>query len=265
MALPSVDDVLLPVLTTILLAVVVADLVLRWRRSSGVERLQMRWVGLGLPVVILLSVAGLITDTLGFTNQMVWVAVWLGFGALPVAVGLAVARYRLYEIDRLVSRTVSYAMVVGVLAGLSAAIAIGIPQLLDLTGDTPPLLVAGATLAVVGLFNPLRRRVQALVDRRFNQARYNAQQEVGEVRRRLRDQIRLDDISHELIDVAAKTMQPATAGVWIRGRRVGHHLGKPSEGWSRTDCGTTEIRSWWRRSPMTSLWPPLECPNSPHT
>jgi hypothetical protein len=152
---------------------------------------------------------------LGAVVALAWL---LGVIGLPVGVGLAVLRYRLYDIDRILSRTVTYILVVGLLAAMFASVAIGLPQLLGLT-EGSPMLVAAATLAVAALFNPLRRRIQARVDRRFNRARYDAQQEIDRLTQRLRTDMEIVDIADELLGVVTKTMQPASAGVWIREER----------------------------------------------
>jgi hypothetical protein len=211
---PLINEMLLPIIATTLLIVSFANLLARWRRARGVERLQMRWIGLWLILSVPLGATSL-THALGLTDGSLLILLWLGFGALPVAIGIAVTRYRLYDIDRLVSRSVSYVLLAGLLAAVFATTAIGLPRLVGVP-DENPLLVAGATLTAAALFNPLRRRVQAMVDRRFNRARYDAQQEVDRLTQRLRAETDLDDLTDELLDVVSKTMQPAKASVWIK-------------------------------------------------
>lgn len=213
---PTPGEVL-PVLFTVLLAVALVDLFIRWRRSRDAERFQMRWFGLGIVICVTLAIAAFVVQAAGLDALYFWVAFWgLGFGILPVSIGVAVTRYRLYDIDRIVSRTVSYGLVVGLLASLFAGIVIGLPRLLGLP-DESPLLVAAATLAAAGLFNPLRRRVQAGVDRRFNRTHYDAQREVDRFAERLRTELELEDLTDEVLVVLGNTVQPANASVWIRG------------------------------------------------
>ncbi|CAN5795274.1 hypothetical protein BH23ACT5_BH23ACT5_14140 [soil metagenome] len=210
--LAPVSDAL-PVLASVVTAIVATDLVVRWRRSQGVERLQMRWVGLGLLTIALLATLGTIAQAVGLTEVLL-VALWLGLGALPTAIGIAVTRYRLYDIDRLLSRTISYSVIVGALALVFATVAIGLPQALRL--GSSDLLVAAATLTVAALFNPLRRRAQSIVDRRFNRARYDAQREAERFAQRLHHQLSISDLADEVLGVVTKTVQPTTATVWIR-------------------------------------------------
>jgi hypothetical protein len=196
--------------------VAVGDLVRRWRRSTGTERLQIRAFALGALVMVLLLAVGSLMVAVGMENKVVEnLTTTVAISAPPVAIGVAVLRYRLYEIDRLISRTVSYAVVVGALALVFAAIATVLPQLLGLPEDSP-LLVAGATLAAAALFNPLRRRVQLRVDRRFNRARYDAQEEVNLLAERLRAAVEMEDLVDEMISVVSRMLQPAAATVWVK-------------------------------------------------
>jgi hypothetical protein len=136
---------------------------------------------------------------------------------LPVAAGLAVLRYRLYDIDRLINRTLVYALLTALLAGVYAGAVLTLGQVFGgVGGETPSWVVAGATLAVAALFQPARRRIQAVVDRRFNRRKYNAAKTVEAFSARLRDEIDLDALSAELLAVAHQTMQPTTATVWLR-------------------------------------------------
>jgi hypothetical protein len=231
LALPSwateVLAIINPVLLVLTLVAVVASIVIRFRRSKGLQRQQFKWVALPAMSLIVFAVFVVIdrlgSDPFGEPSETLLGAVvalaWLlGVIGLPVGVGLAVLRYRLYDIDRILSRTVTYILVVGLLAAMFASVAIGLPQLLGLT-EGSPMLVAAATLAVAALFNPLRRRIQARVDRRFNRARYDAQQEIDRLTQRLRTDMEIVDIADELLGVVTKTMQPASAGVWIREER----------------------------------------------
>jgi hypothetical protein len=135
----------------------------------------------------------------------------------PVATGIAVARYRLYDIDRLINRTLVYGLLTALLGAVYAGTVLVLGQVFGGVGGNPPSwAVAGATLAVAALFQPARRRIQAVVDRRFNRRSYNAAKTVEVFSARLRDEIDLDALSAELLTVAHQTMQPTTAALWLR-------------------------------------------------
>ena len=133
--------------------------------------------------------------------------------ALPIGIGVGILKYRLYAIDRLISRTLSYAIITGLLVSVFAGIVLLMTRVLPFSS---PVGVAASTLAAAALFNPLRRRVQRLVDRRFNRARYDAQSAVAGFSGRLRDAVDLDTISGELLDVVGQTIAPAHASIWIK-------------------------------------------------
>jgi len=140
----------------------------------------------------------------------------VAFGLLPVAVGVAVLRYRLYEIDRIVSRTVSYGLLSAVLVGVYLlVVALLRPFLEPLTGSSA-VAVAGSTLAVAAVFNPARRRLQAAVDRRFARARYDADRAVAAFAARLRNQVDLDQITEGLRETVGATVSPGRMAVWLR-------------------------------------------------
>ncbi|MGA7226883.1 MAG: hypothetical protein WBZ40_04490 [Acidimicrobiia bacterium] len=200
-------------LTAIVVATVLAgavSLVLRLRTSTGVERQQVKWV-------VYAGVAAAIGwfFALAFPFPAAVEVVPAGLGALTLTAGLAISlfRYRLYDIDRVVSRTVGYALVVGVLGLVYAVGAVWLPS--RFAGESP-LYVAGSTLAVAALFNPVRRRLIRWVDRRFYRSRYDAQQIVDDFTDRLKDQIDGDMLKADLVDVITETMQPAAIGMWTR-------------------------------------------------
>jgi hypothetical protein len=140
---------------------------------------------------------------------------WLGFSGLPLLAGLTVAvlRYRLFDVDRIISRTLAYGLLTLLLGGGYAAVVLGLGRLV---GHDSSLVVAAATLAVAAVFQPARRRVQELVDRRFNRRHYDASQTVAAFSARLREQIDLDTLSAELLTVAEQTMQPTQVSLWLR-------------------------------------------------
>jgi hypothetical protein len=186
--------------------------VLRLRSSRGVERQQLRWVAAGVAA----AVAGLLIGLpagLGIAPEVISLLVFPALLCPPVAVALAVLRYRLYDLDRVVSRTLAWALL-SVLLGLGyAAVVLGLGRLLP-AGSS--LAVAAATLAAVAAFSPLRRRVQSVVDRRFNRRRYDAAGTVEAFAARLRDQVDLDALGGELLAVVDQTVQPTRASLWLR-------------------------------------------------
>jgi hypothetical protein len=191
----------------------VISMVKRFRRATDVVRAQIKWVGFAITVFALSTVFGL--SLLG-DYAIALVAISALF--VPISVALAITRFRLYDIDRIVSRTVTYAVVIGILVGLFATV-VTFPTLVVGAGSDPPAwLVASTTLAVAALFNPLRHRVQRFVDRRFNRARYDAQTVVERFSERVRDETDLGAVTAGLGEVAARVFQPEGVGIWVRER-----------------------------------------------
>ena len=198
----------------VLFVLAAASLLVRFRRGGPVERQQLKWFVLAA----VLASATVMADVLGAPlSGRVWSAVdALSFCLLPVAVGIAVLRYRLYEIDRIVSRTVSYGLLSAALIGLYlVVVALLRPLLEPLTGSSS-LAVAASTLAVAAAFNPARRRLQAAVDRRFDRARYDAARAVQAFAARLRTQVDLDEVTDGLRDTVSATVAPTRVAVWLR-------------------------------------------------
>lgn len=193
-------------------ALAIVSLGVRMRGASRLERLQIKLVFLALGAkVASVLVEAMFVELLGAPlpgSEFLEFFTWL---AIPVSIFLAINRFRLYEIDRLISRTVSYAVVVALLLGTVAAVAAVVG-----TRFSEPPVVAGTTLAVAALFNPLRRRVQLTVDRRFNRSRYDAERVMDEFAGRLRKQLDMGGIADGWTRVVSDTMQPSTLGVWIR-------------------------------------------------
>jgi hypothetical protein len=148
----------------------------------------------------------------GATAVVTW-TISTCFAVLPVALGAAILRYRLYDLDRIISRTLAYGLLTLLLGGGYAVVVLGLGQLL---GRDSPLVVAAATLAVAAVFQPARRRVQAAVDRRFNRRRHDAAQALDVFAVRLRDQVDLDTLTADLLAVVDQTMQPTQASLWLR-------------------------------------------------
>ncbi len=201
--------------TTLGVIVAAGSLVWRFRRARGLERLQLRWVALAAVLVALAGVAVLAALAIGVrgaTALLGW-AVGGCLAVLPVAIGAAVLRYRLYDLDRILSRTLAYGLLTLLLGGGYAGVVLGLGQLL---GRHSNLAVAGATLAVAAAFQPARRRVQAVVDRRFDRRRYDAARTIAGFSARLRQQVDLDTLTADLLAVVEETMQPTQASLWLR-------------------------------------------------
>jgi hypothetical protein len=189
------------------------SLVLRFRSSPGVERQQMRWVAFGATVAVVAPLVLVPLEALGLAPTDAFALPMLL--SVPVGVAVAVLRYRLWDLDRVVSRTLGYGLVTLLLGLGYAGVVLGLGRLLP---ESSSLVVAGATLAAVAAFSPLRRRVQALVDRRFNRRRYDAAQTLEGFAARLRDQVDLEALGGELLGVVDQTMQPTQASLWLRPR-----------------------------------------------
>jgi hypothetical protein len=205
------------ILTLVGLLVAAGSLVMRFRRARGVERLQLRWVSAAAALAGLAVAFILVTwATIGVAAQPLWgwaTAIYLAL--LPLAAGASILRYRLFDLDRIISRTLAWA-VLTVVAGLGYAAAVLL--LGRLLPDSSSLAVAGATLAVAALFQPLRRRVQQAVDRRFNRRRHDAARLIEGFGARLREEVDLDTLTTEVLAVAEQTMQPTTMSLWLRAR-----------------------------------------------
>jgi hypothetical protein len=210
----AVEMLYLPILVAIAVSVV-----LRFRRATALERQQFKWVA--LPAGVLLAFLPLneylLRDAGGAPQAVGNLVFFLAFSGLPIGLAIAVLRYRLYDIDRLLSRTVSYAILSLVMVGVYAAGVVTLGSALRvLTGDTgSQLVVAISTLTVAAVFHPTRRRIQHAVDRRFNRAHYDAAQTVDRFLQRLRNELDPDALLTEIRAVVTESVQPATASVWV--------------------------------------------------
>jgi hypothetical protein len=182
----------------------------KYRGSAGERRQQLKWLYSG---AVALVVSALISALASGNSGSYWqVAGTLGLAVLPVCVGVAVLKYRLYAIDRIISRVIAYAIITAVLAGLFAGLVLLATQMLPVKA---PVAVAAATLAAAALFNPLRRRVQHAVDRRFNRARYDAEIVITAFTARLRQTVDLDTVLSDLTGAVDAAFQPAHVSVWL--------------------------------------------------
>jgi hypothetical protein len=196
-------------LVALCLVASLAGQVASWRRSSGERRQQLKWLAAGLAAVV----AGVAISIVDGTGTIGLAGYEAGLFLFSLCVGVAVLRYRLFDIDRIISRTLAYAIVTGLLVGIYAGIVLLATRVLPFSGPVP---VAVATLAAAALFNPLRRRVQTLVDRRFNRARYDADRIIAAFAARLQDAVDLDGVRADLAGSVQQALEPAHVSVWIR-------------------------------------------------
>jgi hypothetical protein len=187
----------------------VAHQVFSWRRATGEQRQQLKWLATGAVVTVVVVAASLGSSSTAVVGEILGI----GLAALPVGIGVGILKYRLYEIDRIISRTLAYAIVTGLLVGVYAGLVLLATQVLRFHGS---VAVAVSTLAAAALFNPLRRRVQHAVDHRFNRARYDADQTVTVFAARLKDAVDLDSVRDDLTAVVENALEPAHVSVWIR-------------------------------------------------
>ena len=192
----------------------------RLRRSSGIERQQIKWFVLASAILALDLALTALVEALGVRGGD-WIGILLfltSLLALPVAMTFAILRYRLYDIDRIISRTVAYGLLTAALAGGYLVAVLGLQSILPVRDDSP-LIVAASTLAVVAAFGPLRSRIGHLVDSRFNRSRYDAEHTIESFGARLRDEVELDALASGLVAVVDRTMAPAHVSLWISPER----------------------------------------------
>jgi uncharacterized membrane protein len=194
---------LFPVYGVLALAFVIRQLFV-YRHATGERRQQLKWLMAGGTIGIL-AIASTLTFGAG--------AGFIGIIALPVGIGIGILKYRLYDIDRLISRTLSYAIVTGLLVGIYIGLVTLATRALPLSS---PIGVAASTLTVAALFSPLRRRAQHFVDRRFNRARYDADATIAAFATRLREEVDLERVQHDLLDVVRRSVEPSHVAVWVR-------------------------------------------------
>ena len=217
-SLAGASDALEVVFPALIICVPIAAVafVLHYRRSRGTEREQMKWFASA--AVLLGAVVGL--SPIAFNQhapRWLWPSMFLvGASGVPVAAGVAILRYRLYDIDRLISRTLAYAIVTAVLAGVFTLVVLVPTAAFGARGRTPDWLVAVATLAVAALFRPIRRRIQTAVDHRFNRRRYDAARTIDAFTARMREHTEIEALQIDLEALVRETMQPAHISLWLR-------------------------------------------------
>ena len=217
--LTPAQELILPVLMVFWL-LFIGGQVVSFRRSPGERRQQLKWLLSGAVVCLLGGVAVVLVGSLD-THPSAIAQAAIGIAsvmtvAFPLGIGVGILKYRLYDIDRIISRTLAYAIVTGLLVGVYAGLVLLVTHVLTLK---TPVAVAAATLAAAALFNPLRRRIQRMVDRRFNRSRYDADLTVAAFASRLKDAVDLDAMQADLATVVQKALEPAHISVWTNERR----------------------------------------------
>ena len=205
-------DLFFPLLGACLLASVAGQAV-SYRRSSGERRQQLKWLLGGSAIAAAGGLLGVpFSNSPDHALQVIGGVGIAAVLALPVSMGVAILKYRLYDIDRIISRTLAYALVTGLLVGVYAGLVLLATQVLRFSS---PVAVAASTLAAAALFSPVRRRVQRVVDRRFNRARYDADQTVAAFAARLKDAVDLDTVQADLLAAVGSALEPAHLSVWL--------------------------------------------------
>jgi hypothetical protein len=198
-------------------ALFVARQVLSWRAATGERRAQLKWLMAGSAVTVAGLAGGVLfaQSSVPLANALSNISLAFGVFSLPVSICIGILKYHLYDIDRIISRTLAYAIVTGVLIGVYTGAVLLATRVLP---SHKPVAVAGATLLAAALFSPLRHRVQRAVDRRFNRARYDADKTVAAFAARLQDAVDLDSVRDDLAGTVHQALEPAHVSVWISRR-----------------------------------------------
>jgi hypothetical protein len=211
----------LSAMTVIIFPLVVWSIVARYRMDDPIERQQIKWVGLATALTIASLVVAGVGASLSDRPPEIGL-VMFGFGGtlIPVAIGVAILRYHLYDIDRVISRTLGYAVITGVLAAVFVAVVLVLTAVLSRFAEGETIAIAASTLVVFSLFQPLRRRIQRAVDRRFDRARYDSERTVAAFAERLRGEVDLANVNANLATTIRTAIAPASVAVWLRARRT---------------------------------------------
>jgi hypothetical protein len=198
------------------------SLVVRVRRAAGTERQQLRWIAASFAVLMSAVVSGFVIASLVPDSDigLAWIPATVAFPTVPIAIGIAVLRYRLYDIDRIISRTISYGVVTAMLVAVYAGSILVLQGPLGAITGGDTVAVAASTLAAAALFQPVRRRTQAAVDHRFNRARYDAERTIDALAARLRDEMDLPIVRSAVVDAVARSVEPTAASLWLRSGRL---------------------------------------------
>lgn len=193
------------------------SLVTRWRRGSVVERDQIKWIVAAAVVALLIEIVNVAYFDPAAPNNLLSIVTSLGITLIPIAMGVAILRYRLYAIDRIISRTISYAVVTGLLGATFATLIVALQGVLAVVTGGQTIAVAASTLAVFALFQPILRRVRRTVDRRFDRAHYDAEGTIGSLAARLRADVDMTAVVGEMLRTADDAVRPTMVAVWLRG------------------------------------------------
>jgi hypothetical protein len=215
----TTDTAILPIV--LLMIASVASLFVRFRRATGVERQQLSWITAALGFVVVAVVGGYVIGLLvpaAAEAGVIWLGAVIAFPCVAIAIGVAVLRYRLYEIDRIISRTIGWAVTTGVIAAVLAGLIVGLQALLQPITGEGTVAVAASTLVAFALFQPVHRRVQRAVNRRFNRSGESARRAVEAFSGLLRDEIDLDAVRGRLLATTGQAVEPRGVGIWLRSR-----------------------------------------------
>ncbi len=194
----------------------IASAVVRYRRGSTLERTQLRWFGAAAGLTVAVLVMAFALGLQGEAAALAWLGGILGVTLIPIAIGVAILRYRLYELDRLVSRTIGWAVVTAVLVGVFATLVVSLQTVFAQLANESSLAVAASTLVAFALFQPVRRRVQRVVDRRFDRARYDGEKTTQAFARLVREQVEIDALARDLRAAVDGSMSPDGLTLWLR-------------------------------------------------
>ena len=214
----AIDDLFFVFLLAFLAAAVVGMLV-RYHRSRGTVRLQLRWLVAALAAIVVAVIFGIVASTLFEHVPGVWIPAVIAYPLVPISIGIAISRYRLYDIDRIISRTIAWALVSGLLVAAFAILVVGLQTVLAGVTQGETLAVAASTLAAFALFQPVRRRVQHGVDRRFDRSRYDAQSTASAFAEQLREEIDLDALADQFERTVRDAVRPSAASIWLPERQ----------------------------------------------
>jgi hypothetical protein len=204
----------------ILLVIGTVSLMIRFRRARGIERQQLQWVGASIAFMVVAILSGFVLGAIvpsTSTSGVAWIPALVAYPTIPISVGIAVLRYRLFEIDRIVSRTIGWTLTTGTIVATFAGLVVGLQALIAPITGASTVAVAASTLVAFALFQPVRRRVQSAVDHRFNRSRYDAERIIGAFGSHLRDETDLARLGGTVVSTAAAAVHPASTTLWLRG------------------------------------------------
>ena len=208
------------ILLNVLVLATIVSLVLRFRRAQGPQRRQMKWLVLTVGLFPVFFLLAELVGTVDPTEEEVFTFLTIMFGAflVPVGMGISILKYRLYDIDVIVNRTLVYGALTALLVAAYAGLVFGLQLILEPLTEESDLAVAGSTLMVAALFRPLRTRVQSFIDRRFYRQKYDSARTLSAFATRLRDEVDLEVVERDVVAVLHETVQPAHAAIWVKAR-----------------------------------------------